>query len=346
MRTETSSSGTVSPTGKLRPVNLRTDLAPLADLIELVFAPTMDDSGRAAIRDMRAMSRAGIGGVLLTRLNELAMGISMGFVWVEHGQLVGNVSLYPARWPRSAGDAWIIANVAVHPDYQHRGIARRLLDHSIKAIREKGSTDAILQVDSDNERAITIYERMGFIRERAFTSWGRSSLVNPPPPPETEAFITRRRPSEWQAEYALAQRVRPAERGGVGWLKPLDESLFRPSLWQQVVDWFTRGGLERMVARADSAPESELLASLWIETGLAALRIRMNLLVAPEHVQYGAALLETTLRRFRSSAFIVEHPEDDEVVDALLRRLRFRPHRTVWHMRLPLSPESSLYGTH
>jgi len=101
-----------------------------------------------------------------------------------------------------------------------------------------------------------------------------------------------------------------------------------------------------MVARADSAPESELLASLWIETGLAALRIRMNLLVAPEHVQYGAALLETTLRRFRSSAFIVEHPEDDEVVDALLRRLRFRPHRTVWHMRLPLSPESSLYGTH
>lgn len=48
-----------NPDPHIRPVNLRTDLPTLADLIELVFAPTMDESGRAAIREMRYMSRMG-----------------------------------------------------------------------------------------------------------------------------------------------------------------------------------------------------------------------------------------------------------------------------------------------
>ena len=35
----------------LRPVNVRTDLAQLADLMEITFHDTMDESGRAAIRE-------------------------------------------------------------------------------------------------------------------------------------------------------------------------------------------------------------------------------------------------------------------------------------------------------
>jgi hypothetical protein len=45
----------------LRPINLRTDLAPLADLIEIVFASSMDASGKSAIREMRYLSKIGAG---------------------------------------------------------------------------------------------------------------------------------------------------------------------------------------------------------------------------------------------------------------------------------------------
>lgn len=59
----------------LRPVNLRTDLAPLADLIELAFADSMDNSGRAAIREMRTLSRVAPGLGALLNVNEVAPGV-------------------------------------------------------------------------------------------------------------------------------------------------------------------------------------------------------------------------------------------------------------------------------
>ncbi|MAU12282.1 MAG: hypothetical protein CL607_20840 [Anaerolineaceae bacterium] len=321
-------------TGHVRPVNLRTDLAPLADLIELVFSSTMDDNGRAAIRDMRSLSKIGLGSFFLGRLNELAQGISMGFVWEEEGRLAGNVSLYPAHWPGSVGNAWIIANVAVHPKYQRRGIARRLLEHSLNIIRMRKGTDAILQVDYDNHRAIGIYDRMGFIRERAFTTWGRPSLATIPPPLNpSDLFITRRRPSEWQAEFQLAQLVRPQEQGGLGWLKPLDKSFFHKPWWQQIHHWFTTGGIEHLIVRDND----QLVATLWIDSGIASLRTRMMLMVHPDYQpQATEALLNNVVRRFKNNALILEHPYDDPVTTELLSHYRFRPNRTVWHMRLPL----------
>ena len=83
----------------LRPVNLRTDLVPLADLIEIAFADTMDSSGRAAVREMRTLSRLGPGLSVLLGMNDLAQGVGLGFVWIEDGRLVGNTSVYPTSLP-------------------------------------------------------------------------------------------------------------------------------------------------------------------------------------------------------------------------------------------------------
>ena len=113
----------------LRPVNLRTDLAQLADLIELVFADSMDQGGRAAVREMRYLSKVGIGISLIPGFNDLTQGINMGYVWIADGKLVGNVSIYPASRPNR--NTWIIANVGVHPDYQRRGIATGMMEASI-----------------------------------------------------------------------------------------------------------------------------------------------------------------------------------------------------------------------
>ena len=95
----------------LRPVNVKTDLAPLADLIELVFASTMDSSGRSALREMRMMARMSFGLGIVAQWNDLTVGLSLGQVWLEQGTIVGNVSAYPAKLPKSAGQGLSLIHI-------------------------------------------------------------------------------------------------------------------------------------------------------------------------------------------------------------------------------------------
>lgn len=313
-------------------MNLRTDLAPLADLIETVFADSMDDSGRAAVREMRYLSRMGPGLAVLGRLNDLAVGISLGFVWMEDDRLVGNVSLYPASWPRTAGRAWIIANVGVYPEYQRRGIARSLMLSSMDVVRRRRGDCAILQVDAFNAPAIRLYEQLGFVRERAWTTWTRSHLSSPPPASSDSLFITRRQRNEWRRVYDLARRVRPAQSGGIGWLRPLDIGLFRPSLLRALADWFTMNDTERLIVRSPEGVEFQSV--LWVQRKFAASHLCLTLIPNPDYPDTASEhLLRHVLRRHSGAAFMIEHPEDDHTTADLLRRYHFRPSRTVWHMR-------------
>ena len=49
--------------------------------------------------------------------------------------------------------------------------------------------------------------------------------------------------------------------------------------------------------------------------------------------RYIEVLLANIVRSYRSSNFSVEHPHDDVAITELLNKFRFRPRRTVWHMR-------------
>ncbi|MDQ7026544.1 MAG: GNAT family N-acetyltransferase [Anaerolineae bacterium] len=320
----------------LRPVNIRTDLAQLADLIELAFRDTMDDNGRAAIREWRTMSSMGTLLGFLGRFNELALGIGSGYVWLEDNRIVGNVSIYPARWSRQVGKAWLIANVSVHPDYQRRGIARQLMQASLDMIRGKGGQQAILQVDYDNDAALNLYDNMGFIRERAFTTWSRSAILSSPLAHDIDnTFITHPRRSDWQAEYALAQSQRPNMKGGIGWLKPVHQGLFQPSILDSILRSLSFNSTERLIIRADDS--QQIAATLWIEKGVTMISTRLVLMVDSKHfVPYAEILLNSALRRFRTTSMMIEHPHDDEQATDLLKRYRFRPQRTLWHMRTEL----------
>ena len=322
-----------SQTEGLRPVNLRTDLVQLADLIELVFADNMDQSGRAAVREMRTLSRVGMGISLFPGLNELTHGINMGYVWIADGKLVGNTSIYPMRHP-SAG-TWIIANVGVHPDYQRQGIATQLMHTSMESIRERGGEHVILQVNEDNETARRLYGRLGFIDERTWIVWRRSSSIRiPPPMPEQVVRISNRRHTEWLAEYDLAQRVRPADKGGIGWQRPLRPDLFRQSLLKRLGDWLNMRTAEHLVIRSDD--ERQLLASMWIESGFMTSATQLTLMVEPEFQGlYDAVLINSAARRFGGgrSALMIEHPADETAVSDTLREYQFRPQGHFVHMR-------------
>ncbi len=316
----------------LRPVNLRTDLAPLADLIELAFADSMDNSGRAAIRELRTLSRVAPGLGALLNVNEVAQGIGLGYVWIEDGRLVGNTSVYPAHLPRSYGSSWIIANVAVHPDYRGRGIARQLMLASMDMIRRRAqSVTVLLQVEDQNSVARHLYESLGFAAERTFNIWRRSSTARIPAP-QNAVYITHRRPDEWKAEYDLAERVRPNPQGGIGWLRPLTTGLFRPSLFKLIGDLFNMRSLERLIVRTDT--DRVLRASLWIESAFAASSIQLTLLVDPDYAGvYDDALLNLAARRFGlRSALMIEHPADDILTNATLQKYAFSRQRSLVHM--------------
>jgi GNAT superfamily N-acetyltransferase len=324
-----------SPTSSgLRPVNLRTDLVPLADLIELAFADTMDSSGRAAVREMRSLSHLGPGLSVLLGMNDLAQGVGLGFVWIEDGRLVGNTSIYPANLP--GGSSWIIANVAVHPDYRGRGIARQLVQTSLETIRRRSRSPkvtAVLQVEADNEVAFHLYERLGFVPERSWTQWRRSSTTRTPQQfSDPSIYITRRRPNEWRAEYALAQRLRPAAKGGMGWLRPLYAGLFKRSLWKRLSDLASMRSFERLVIRGD---QEDLRAVMWIESGFAASSVQLTMMVEPDYQGvYDEALINLATRRYSlRSALTIEHPTDETVTAAVLQRYSFLPQRVLSHMR-------------
>ncbi len=317
----------------IRPVNLRTDLAPLADLIELVFADTMDSGGRSALREMRYLSRMGAGLNVLARMNEMVVGVSMGFVWEAAGQLVGNVSVYGANWPTDLGSVWIIANVGVHPDYQRRGIARQLMHTTLDMIQQRGGTTAILQVDADNANARRLYRSLGFIEERSWTTWRRRSSSRVPAPlQENNLYIRHRRRSEWQEEMALAERIRPQRYGGLGWLRPFHKTYFQKTFLQNLMAWVNLRGTERLVVQPE--PGEPLLASLWLDNSNLAGKTRLTLLVDPT-VQglYDDALLNNVVRRAGRNPLIIEHPTDEIGVGNLLTHYNFVRQRTVIHMR-------------
>lgn len=319
-----------------RPVNLRTDLGPLADLIEIAFSSTMDSSGRAAVREMRALSRMGAGLNLLSNLNDLAQGMGTGFVYVADGRLVGNVSTYPADSSGPLKDDWVIVNVATHPDYRGRGIAHLLMQDTLTMIRKRGGRAALLQVDADNPTARRLYQRLGFYEERGWTTWRRNAAHARVPDLElVPPHIVHPQAGEWRAEYALADYLRPQNMGGMGWLRPLTETRFNRTFWQQISDFFSLRSQEKLYIR--SKDERHVLASLWIESGFTLSATKLTLLVHPDYEgYYDEVLINTAVNRFGGSAISIEHPADRATTNSILRRYGFSTRRDVIHMRAAL----------
>jgi ribosomal-protein-alanine N-acetyltransferase len=56
----------------------------------------------------------------------------------------------------------VILRVAVHPDFQGRGIATRLLEESFVELRKKGLEEVELDVDIVKDGALRLYKKLGF----------------------------------------------------------------------------------------------------------------------------------------------------------------------------------------
>jgi ribosomal protein S18 acetylase RimI-like enzyme len=143
----------------LRQIDVRRDLRAVADLVGDAFADELDDRGQASLRELRSLSRLGPLLYLMVPTSGELGGFLRGFVWEADGEIVGNVTLQQAD---DSGSRWMIANVAVHPDYRGQGIAGSLMQAALTRIKEMGGDWALLQVKKDNEIARKLYDHMGF----------------------------------------------------------------------------------------------------------------------------------------------------------------------------------------
>jgi ribosomal protein S18 acetylase RimI-like enzyme len=73
-----------------------------------------------------------------------------------------------------------LPQVAVLPEYQRQGIGRRLLDYSLRRLAEGGFETLSLIVSCANNRALTLYQAMGFQSVLAFPVgiWERQKRDN------------------------------------------------------------------------------------------------------------------------------------------------------------------------
>lgn len=212
-----------APNPHLRPFDARHDLAPVADLVELCFADTLDPDGREYLRRMRAAAAGSswLGWAAQAEWSQPAMG---GFIWLEDGVLVGNVSLIP--YFVGGRRFFLIANVAVHPSFRRQGIARQMTIEAIRYARARGAPSVWLHVREDNDPAVRLYQDLGFVERARRTSW-ISDVVDSGPVLEPGERIIPPPPRAWEQMRSWFSSSYPRE---LAWHSPLRINLLNPGM--------------------------------------------------------------------------------------------------------------------
>ena len=304
----------------LRPVDVRRDLAQIAALMDLCFGDTMDQHGRGAVREMEALSRTG---PLLWFLGAMTPAWQLGFVWIENGKVIGNVSTQMSEYDKRT---WLIANVAVHPDYRRRGIATALTEAALQLAQKSGGRRVLLQVHQHNTGAYTLYHDLGFTTVTTRTTWERVSVSDPPKISLPDIELRPARKDEWETDFAFARQLRPA---GFNWLRPLRKADWRPSLWRTLGNFLSGARDEHWLALC----ENQLVGAFYIEAGLSATD-QIHFFVLPDwQGRLERPLLSAALRRLgrRPWSTRIEHPTPDDPVEAALKEFGFRTLQTlIW----------------
>jgi ribosomal protein S18 acetylase RimI-like enzyme len=243
-----------TPASHLRQLDVHRDLVATADLIELCFASTLDADGREYLRQIR---RAAVDPAYMRWLPGAYERVTtplFGYIWEQDHRIVGNLSLIPihknGRW------IYLIANVAVHPDYRRRGIAYQLTMRALEHIREHRVSSAWLQVRMDNQNAYQLYRATGFIERSRRTTW--VNQYNPPLPAEGVVRITPRRSQDWDLQRAWLEEIYPSE---VTWNLPYQVDRFDPSFWRRLLRWLNGDGQQHWTALNNGTGEVLGIAS-------------------------------------------------------------------------------------
>lgn len=194
-------------TAHLRPFDLRRDMDAMTDLIEAAFAGELANWG-GDFREQVRMAKQMVPILsVLSRLSKNFQHVFDGFVCEDNGRMVSMVNVQKAGFDIKR---WTIGNVATHPDYQRRGLARQLVTRALEHARSLGAEVITLDVRAAALPAYNLYRSLDFVHYDSLTALKLEIIpsleVLPWPPGYT---LRAMKLGEWQPRYALAKRETP-----------------------------------------------------------------------------------------------------------------------------------------
>jgi ribosomal protein S18 acetylase RimI-like enzyme len=321
----------------LRPFDPRRDLTQVADLVELCFTDTLDQEGHSYLRQMR-MAAAKPGYLRwVSMMNERTPVPLSGLVWEEDGRVVGNLTLIPYVGLKYS--FYLIANVAVHPSYRRRGIARNLTSAAVAYARRRRAQAVWLHVRAENNAAGDLYRSLGFVERARRTTWHSKpvSTVNrmlvqqtleqqTQPSVEPGVRITPRRSSDWDIQRSWLKKLYPAL---LSWHLAIREPAIQPG----VVSYIYRA-FNNMDVRSWSARRGKRLAGVLTWQGSMGYADHLWLAIEPDGDESAVAPLLSHALRCCSSrrALSLDFPGEKSV--EAIRSAGFEEHQTLVWMEL------------
>jgi len=318
----------------VRPFDIGRDLRPVAELIADAFTNELDVRGKAALREMRIMSHVSGLLKLLNRGTGELDDVFGGFVWIEQGRVVGNVTVQRAD---KYGQRWQIANVAVAPSFRGRGIARMLMRQALDHVEHSRGDWAVLQVYEHNSVACSLYESLGFEAVGATVTLRLDRLprVDPPAPiPGFRSFSAQ----HWQPLYELANSQAD---GQAQWWRAVRRADFEMPLDQIALEWFWRTAGRRRVFRQCIQSARRFEAALTLTAQRWSGPHELSLWARPEQQgRYEEQLVQwalATLWDYPRALVTVNMSRDHAAGLAALQAFGFEPQQALLTMRRRIS---------
>ncbi|MFZ5809244.1 MAG: GNAT family N-acetyltransferase [Chloroflexota bacterium] len=327
---------------QIRPFQARRDLSSVADLIELCFSDTLTADGLRYIQQMRQEARQQWSIQWGLPWHDYASIPPAGFVWEQKGKMVGNVTILPFYAPK--GVEYLIANVAVHPDFRQQGIGKLLTQRALYYIHQKGAKVAWLHVRDDNPIAIHLYTELGFQERMRRTSWHYPALddAQASPPLRAVSFlpspgvtISPRAASEWHQHQIWLSNTYPEQ---YSWHLSFHKGCFKPGL----LGWFMSSWNNTQLRHWSVYLDGKLSGVVSLEFTAERKRI-LWLALDPLHEQdvayaAGSFILRTLPNK---SKIFLDYPAYQAV--APLEALGFTAEQTlIWMSRDTLLPPKTL----
>ncbi len=315
-----------APASGPRPINLNKDRRQVINLLNLTF-------GHRDQRTFGEQISLSYPSQVSLHWNPLSRGHSPGFVWEEAGDILGNVTLLETE----ISGRFIIANVAVHPDYQRRGIARTLMRESLDYIRQVKGQLVLLQVERENQAAISLYQSLGFEIIGSMNHWyvTPARLKFETLKPAADISMRKLGKADWKSLYELDRQVVDPD---LNWPTPPSPDLFKTGYWRRFVDFLNGQKLEGWLVEkhSNSLGKNEIVGMITIFSNWgrpSQLRIRID----PQwQGELENALLHRSLRPIKKQgvgSIVITHPADDEYVGKLLSAANFQLRRELTIMK-------------
>jgi ribosomal protein S18 acetylase RimI-like enzyme len=143
---------------------------------------------------------------LIRTFMPLFRDILCGFIYEEDHKPVGLINYTRQR----NAPEWYIANVTVLPAYRRRGIARRLVEATIRELRNRKAEIAFLDVVVGNDPAFNLYKELGFdpFTQSAEYHFQNDTSIASTSLPEGYTLKPLSR-FDWKTRFELAKRITP-----------------------------------------------------------------------------------------------------------------------------------------